>query len=78
MLGIGDAPGFKFGIDQPVVTQDVEGAIAPLFQSDVGVKFDAQSVRKTCGVRGIARSQAAIEDVNPHGGSCADGLVQYL
>lgn len=61
-FGIGDAFGFKFGIDQLSIDPDIEAALGAFHQSDRGAQFPAQCVRKTCGVMPVAHSQAAIDD----------------
>ncbi len=76
LVRMGDTPCQGFGIDKAPVDPDVEGAFGAGFQSDVGVQFAAQPVRKTCGAGGIARSEAAVGDEHEHGRSSVSvGLV---
>lgn len=76
LVRIGEAPCLGFGIGQAPVDPDVEGTFGAGFQGDVGAQFAAQPVRKTCGARGVARSEAAVGDVHEHGRSSVSvGLV---
>ena len=63
-LGFRDKTRFELGMDQAALDEDLEGAPAAFAQAHRCAALDAQSVRKTCGALGIARSYAAIE--NPY------------